>query len=216
MPQGEEGQVGKEGPECVASVGVLINIVAGGLAILCVPVNAVGWVRMDKVEGRNVLISQKLLERVKKEISKKSFPIEEMFTLRFDGGAQPNPGRGAGAYWIETPDGKTLEEGGVYLEHCTNNIAEYSGLIQGVKACLRLGITAVQIESDSMLVVCQITGKWKVSHPNIKPVWKESMELLGQLKEYKVSHILRHLNQKADRLSDETIENKVTWCRSSL
>jgi ribonuclease HI len=139
-----------------------------------------------------------------------------MFTLRFDGGAQPNPGRGAGAYWIETPDGVLLEEGGVYLEHCTNNIAEYTGLLEGLKACLHHGIIALQIESDSMLVVCQITGKWKASHPNIKPLWKEAMELLSRLQEYKVSHILRHLNQKADKLSDETIDKKVSWTRSSL
>lgn len=139
-----------------------------------------------------------------------------MFTLRFDGGAQSNPGHGAGAYWIETPDGITLEEGGVYIDHCTNNIAEYTGLIEGLKACVRHKIRVLQIESDSMLVVCQITGKWKASHPNIKFLWGEAMDLLYQLQKCKVSHILHLLNKKADKLSDETIMNKVSWCRSSL
>jgi ribonuclease HI len=134
-----------------------------------------------------------------------------MFTLRFDGGSQPNPGPGAGAYWIETPDGLVLEEGGIYLDHCTNNIAEYSGLIEGLKACIRHGIKHLHIEGDSMLAICQITGKWKASHPNIIPLYKEALVLLKNFEKYSVSHILRSLNKKADQLSDQTILNKVTW-----
>lgn len=134
-----------------------------------------------------------------------------MFTLRFDGGCQPNPGPGAGAYWIETPEGKVLEEGGVYMKMCTNNIAEYKGLIEGLHACFRHGIQSLHIEGDSMLVVCQIIGKWKASHPNIVPLHKEAIELLKGLKEYHVEHILRAKNSKADALSDKTILEKVTW-----
>jgi ribonuclease HI len=138
-----------------------------------------------------------------------------MFTLRFDGGCQPNPGAGAGAYWIETPDGLVLEEGGVYLPHCTNNIAEYIGLIEGLKACIRHEILSLHIEGDSMLAVCQITGKWKASHPNIVPLYKEVLSLLKNFEHYSVSHIIRSLNKKADQLSDQTILKKVNW-KSSL
>ena len=129
-----------------------------------------------------------------------------MFTLRFDGGCQPNPGPGAGSYWIESPDKRVIEEGGVYLERCTNNIAEYTGFIEGLKACIRLGINEVYIEGDSMLVVCQISGKWKASHPNIIPLWKEARELLKFFSNYSINHILRKFNHKADSICNNIIE----------
>jgi ribonuclease HI len=138
-----------------------------------------------------------------------------MFTLRFDGGARPNPGPGAGAYWIQSPEGETVERGGVYLDHCTNNIGEYTGLIEGLRAASRLGVTRLRIEGDSMLAVCQITGKWKASHPNIIPLWKEAMGLIGEFEEISVGHILRKDNKIADALSTKTIESKVTWRESS-
>jgi probable phosphoglycerate mutase len=141
--------------------------------------------------------------------------LYKMFTLRFDGGSQPNPGPGAGAYWIESPDKVPIEEGGVYMERCTNNIAEYMGLLEGLKACLQRGIKALRIEGDSMLVVCQITCKWKATHSNIVPLWTEAMALLKQFEHVEVDHILRKHNSKADQLSDLTIKTKVTW-KSSL
>jgi ribonuclease HI len=129
-----------------------------------------------------------------------------MFTLRFDGGCQPNPGPGAGGYWIESPDKKVVEEGGVYLEKCTNNIAEYTGFIEGLKACIRLGIKDIDIQGDSMLVICQITGKWKAAHPNIIPLWNEAKDLLKSFTSYSVTHVLRKFNQKADQICNLIIE----------
>jgi ribonuclease HI len=135
-------------------------------------------------------------------------------TLRFDGGCQPNPGPGAGAYWIESPEGKVVEEGGVYLQHATNNIAEYTGFIEGLLACLRHGIRRVKVEGDSMLVVCQTTGKWKASHPNIIPLCKEAMGLMKLFDSVEIKHILREYNKRADQLSDQTIAKKVNWMSS--
>lgn len=137
--------------------------------------------------------------------------LVKMFTLRFDGGARPNPGPGAGAYWIQSSCGETIEQGGVYLEQCTNNIGEYTGLIEGLRAASRLGVTRLSIEGDSMLAICQITGKWKASHPNIVPLWKEAMQLLAGFEEISVRHIMRKDNKVADALSTKTIESKVTW-----
>jgi len=133
-----------------------------------------------------------------------------MFTLRFDGGARPNPGPGAGAYWIQSSSGETVSRGGVYLDQCTNNIGEYMGLIEGLKAASRLGVKRLHIEGDSMLAICQITGKWKASHPNIVPLWREAMLLLGEFEEVSMAHIIRKENAVADALSTKSIESKVT------
>ena len=137
-----------------------------------------------------------------------------MYTMRFDGGCQPNPGQGAGAYWIESDDGKVVEEGGVYLEHCTNNIAEYTGFIEGLRACLRHDIKRIRVQGDSMLVVCQTTGKWKASHPNIIPLWKEALNVMKLFDSVEMSHVLRAYNKHADQLADLTIEKKVRWTSS--
>jgi ribonuclease HI len=136
------------------------------------------------------------------------------YTMRFDGGCQPNPGPGAGAYWIESPEGKVVEEGGVYLSHTTNNIAEYTGFIEGLLACLRHGIKNVKVEGDSMLVVCQTTGKWKASHPNIIPLYKEALSVMKLFDTVEVAHVLRAYNKRADQLSDQTIKKKVNWTSS--
>jgi probable phosphoglycerate mutase len=149
-------------------------------------------------------------DRLKIELKANGSSIE-MFTLRFDGGCQPNPGEGAGSYWIESPDGKVIEEGGVYLQRCTNNIAEYTGFIEGLYACLRHGLVRIKVEGDSMLVVCQTTGKWKASHPNIIPLWKEAVNVIKLFDSVEISHVLRNKNKKADQLSDLTLEKKVNW-----
>ena len=135
--------------------------------------------------------------------------LYQMTTLQFDGGSAPNPGPTAGAFVIYHQEA-IVAEGGIFIQQGTNNIGEYNGLLLGLKKCKELGITEFEIQGDSMLVISQITGKWKVRHPNLIPLHKESMELLSGRK-VAYTHIRREYNGYADSLSDKTLTLQRDW-----
>ena len=118
--------------------------------------------------------------------------------LQFDGGSNPNPGPCAGAFVLLDNHGRTVVQGGVWREHGTNNIGEYLGLITGLKACLARGVTHVDIEGDSLLIVSQVNGKWRVKHAGLIPLHQEAVECLTQLENVSLRHIPRAQNGLAD------------------
>lgn len=131
--------------------------------------------------------------------------------LQFDGGANPNPGPCAGAYVLLTDDGRPIVEGGVWRPNGTNNIGEYLGLISGLKACVERGLTKVDVEGDSLLVISQVNGRWQVKHPGLIALYQEATSLVKQIETVSLRHIPRAQNAHADRLSDETLERKADW-----
>ncbi len=134
------------------------------------------------------------------------------YTLRFDGGAAPtNPGPCAGAFVIFNEKGRIIHEGGEYFENGTNNYGEYSGLILGLKKCITEEIKDIHIEGDSLLVISQISDKWKVRNEGLKILFTEAKDLLKNFNNVSVKHILRGLNTYADKLSDKTIKLKKSW-----
>ena len=137
-----------------------------------------------------------------------------MHTLQFDGGATPNPGKGAGAFVLYY-DGRIIAEGGIFFRHCTNNIGEYSGLLLGLQQCNKLGVSEVMIQGDSLLVINQIKGTWKVRHPNLLPLYQEIMGLLTNMKP-DIRHIPRNQNSYADSLSDKTISLEADWLKNDF
>jgi len=87
-------------------------------------------------------------------------------TLFADGGARGNPGPAAGGAVLVGEDGQVLVERGEYLGTATNNVAEYTGLIIGLEEARRLGtVTMLDVRMDSLLVVQQMRGVWKIKHP---------------------------------------------------
>ena len=85
----------------------------------------------------------------------------------------------------------------------TNNEAEYSALIQGIKACLDYKIYHINIFSDSELVVNQVNGKYKLKDPKMIKLHAEVTKLFSQLTSWTISHIPREQNKEADELSKE-------------
>ena len=136
--------------------------------------------------------------------------IRMSFLLRFDGGANPNPGPCAGAYVIYK-DNEVIAEGGDYIEKGTNNIGEYTGLIRGLERCYKLGITNLKVEGDSLLVISQVTGKWKINQEHLRHLCNEAKSLIQFFASVKLDHIRREYNSHADRLSDNTLEKKSKW-----
>jgi probable phosphoglycerate mutase len=124
-----------------------------------------------------------------------------------DGGSRGNPGpAGYGAVVLDAASGEPLAERAEYIGVATNNVAEYRGLIAGLKAACELDPDArVRVRMDSKLVVEQMSGRWKIKHPDMKPLAAEAARILppGQVT---YEWIPRERNKHADRLANEAMD----------
>ncbi|MFC9910984.1 bifunctional RNase H/acid phosphatase [Streptomyces sp. NPDC127197] len=129
------------------------------------------------------------------------------FIVEADGGSRGNPGpAGYGAVVIDAATGETLAEAAEYLGTTTNNVAEYRGLLAGLRAAHTLDPTArVHVRMDSKLVVEQMSGRWKIKHPDMKPL---AMEAGRVFPPGRVTYewIPREQNKQADRLANEAMD----------
>ena len=140
------------------------------------------------------------------EIVKGAASMGATYHLSFDGGAVPNPGRAGSAAVISDSNGKILYECGEFLQRATNNVAEYGGLIIGLRLALKRGISRLLIQGDSNLVISQISGKWAVNDPKMKALYNEASGLLKQFQYVGCRHVYRSNNTRADALADEVIQ----------
>jgi ribonuclease HI len=126
--------------------------------------------------------------------------------IHTDGAARGNPGpAGAGAI-LRDADGRTVVEIAQPLGRATNNVAEWTAVRLALEEARRLGATHVDLRMDSELVARQITGFYRVKHPDLKPIHAAVMDLLAALDGYTVGHVPRELNRDADRLSNVAID----------
>ncbi len=126
--------------------------------------------------------------------------------LYADGAARGNPGpAGAGAVLLDG-EGRVLAEMTRALGHATNNVAEYTGLIIGLEEALRLGVDEIDVRMDSLLVVEQMRGRWRIRHPNMKPLALRAGELLARFPKRSIAHVPRDQNALADVLSNRAID----------
>ncbi len=127
--------------------------------------------------------------------------------LEADGGSRGNPGpAGYGAVVKEAGSGRVLAERAAGIGRATNNVAEYGGLIAGLQAALELGADAVDVRMDSKLVVEQMSGRWQVKHPAMKPLQREAAGLVARLGQVSFTWIPRASNGHADRLANEAMD----------
>ena len=129
--------------------------------------------------------------------------------LYADGAARGNPGpAGAGAVLLDE-EGIVVAELTLALGRATNNAAEYSALILGLEEAKRRGATAIDVCMDSLLVVEQMRGRWKIKHPGLKPLALRAAELLASFPEREIRHVPREQNLVADALSNRAIDEAV-------
>ena len=127
--------------------------------------------------------------------------------IHTDGAARGNPGpAGAGAVLRDAATGQIVAEIATFLGIRTNNYAEWTAVEQALGEALRLGATHVDLRMDSQLVARQITGRYRVKHPELQPIHARVMALLGRFDGYSVGHVPRELNKDADRLSNVAID----------
>ena len=129
------------------------------------------------------------------------------FIVEADGGSRGNPGpAGYGSVVIDATTGETLVEAAEYLGVATNNVAEYRGLVAGLKAARELDPTAsIRVRMDSKLVVEQMSGRWKIKHPDMKPLAAEAARVFPP-SQVTYEWIPRAENKHADRLANEAMD----------
>ena len=136
------------------------------------------------------------------------FSESDVFKLYCDGGSRGNPGPGACGFVIYNGN-KLLTQGGEFFEHCTNNQAEYEGLRQGLQAALKHRIGQLSIYMDSQLIVKQVKGEYKVKHPSLLPLYQEVKAGLAELRHYEINFIPRRLNQEADSIVNQILDDNL-------
>ena len=128
-------------------------------------------------------------------------------TIFIDGGSRGNPGpAAAGIVILNTDTNQPVLEAGYFLGRATNNFAEYQGLIRSLRAALDRGATHATIHSDSELMVRQVLGQYKVKSPDLQPLHREATALLRQLQQFKIGHVYRESNQRADQLVNAALD----------
>jgi ribonuclease HI len=109
---------------------------------------------------------------------------------------------------VAAPDGTTVAELFGYLGRASNNVAEYQALLHALKWALARGVRRVRVFSDSELVVKQISGEYRVKHPDMIPLHREARGLLSRFEEAPVRHVRRAQNKDADRLANVALDEK--------
>ena len=123
-----------------------------------------------------------------------------------DGGARGNPGPAAYGFVLEAEDGTVLAAEGVAIGTATNNVAEYSGLVAGLKRALELQVPSVEVVSDSELMVKQMRGEYRVKNAALQSLFAEAGELARRLGSVEYRHVKRAHNELADRLVNEALD----------
>ena len=129
-------------------------------------------------------------------------------TANIDGGSRGNPGPAGFGVRIER-DGQVID----LKESCgvaTNNVAEYSGLLCALRWGVVQGVAQLHVRSDSLLLVQQMKGVYRVKHPGLLPLYEEAKSLVRQIGKVTFEHVRRELNKEADRLANEAMDEATT------
>jgi ribonuclease HI len=126
--------------------------------------------------------------------------------VHVDGGARGNPGPAAAAAVVSTVEGDVLDEATEVLGTQTNNVAEYHGLLLGLRRARALGATEVEVVNDSELVAKQLNGEYKVKHPAMRPLYEEARRELEGFEHWHVRSVRREHNAHADALVNQALD----------
>lgn len=122
------------------------------------------------------------------------------FVVSIDGGARGNPGPAGWGAVILDADGETVTELYGAIGSATNNVAEYSGLLSALGWCVERGAAQVHVRSDSLLLVQQMLGNYKVRNEGLKPLHGQARLLAARIGRVTYEHVPREMNRQADEL----------------
>ena len=130
---------------------------------------------------------------------------EPEVTVCFDGASRGNPGQAAIGV-VVLKGGRPIREIGERIGTTTNNIAEYRALLRGLEEAAALGARTVRIQSDSELVVRQLSGQYKVRSPTLAPLHRQALARMRQFERVSVVHVPREQNEDADALANQALD----------
>jgi ribonuclease HI len=126
--------------------------------------------------------------------------------LSTDGGARGNPGPAAYAYVLEAEDGTVLAAHGEAIGVATNNVAEYSALVAGLEKAIEMGVSELEVISDSELMVKQMRGEYRVKNEALKDLSAAASRLARDVGSVSYTAVRREQNKLADKLVNEALD----------
>ena len=134
--------------------------------------------------------------------------MKRRLRIEADGGSRGNPGAaGYGAVVRDGTTGEVLAEVSESIGRATNNVAEYSGLIAGLRAAAAIARGAdVEVRMDSKLVVEQMSGRWQIKHPDMRPLAAKARETARAFGRVSYTWVPRSRNAHADRLANQAMD----------
>ena len=132
--------------------------------------------------------------------------MAEPFRAAIDGGSRGNPGPAAWGVAVLDAEGRLVEGHSGTIGRATNNVAEYTGLIEALRLAASLGATRVEIRADSELIVRQIQGTYRVRHPELRRLWADAMRRIETFEAFRIEHVRREANREADRLVNRALD----------
>jgi probable phosphoglycerate mutase len=124
-----------------------------------------------------------------------------------DGGARGNPGPAGYGVRVEEPDGTLIEEFGESIGIATNNVAEYRGLIAALEWARSHRARVVHVRSDSLLLVQQMLGRYKVKNEGLQPLHAKARLIASDIGKVSFEHVRREANRHADRLANAAMDD---------
>ena len=129
------------------------------------------------------------------------------FLIRTDGGARGNPGpAGFGVVLENAMNGEVIEQHGEFIGHATNNVAEYRGVVWGLRRAHELGATRVDVVADSELLIKQCKGLYKVKNAGLAPLYLKIKNLETLIGHVTYRHVRREYNKAADALANRAMD----------
>jgi ribonuclease HI len=126
--------------------------------------------------------------------------------VNVDGGSRGNPGPAAIAAVVTDASGDELAERAETIGEATNNVAEYRALLLGIALATELGADEMELVADSMLIVEQVRGNWKVKQPHLRPLREQALEALDGFGSWSIRHVKRGDNERADELLNDALD----------
>lgn len=126
-----------------------------------------------------------------------------------DGAARGNPGEAGAGVILKDGAGNMVDKIAFYLGRATNNTAEYRALLLALRRARELGAAALQVYSDSELLVHQINGRYRVRVPHLQELCQEAIRLMRDIGRVNVSHVPRERNTEADEQANRAIDQNL-------
>jgi ribonuclease HI len=126
--------------------------------------------------------------------------------VHVDGGARGNPGPAAIGVVVSDPEGEVVDELGERIGFATNNVAEYQAVLRGLERVRALGGTEVLVINDSELIARQLTGRYKVKHPSMLPLYEQAIASLRGFDHWQIRTVPRAQNERADALVNAALD----------